>query len=166
MTTDLLHAGLIPDPYLDRDEEELAWIGRCDWRYRTWFDAAPAGPGERVDLVCEGLDAVARVELNGIHIASTANMHRSYRFGVGTALRPGDNELVITLTAPVTAAEAMSERLGERPRALDVRFNAIRKMACACGWDWGPALPTSGIWRPVGIERWSRARTAPVRPLS
>ena len=30
----------------------------------------------------------------------------------------------------------------------------------------GPALPTSGIWRPVRLERWRTARIAAVRPLT
>jgi beta-mannosidase len=42
-------------------------------------------------------------------------------------------------------------------------FNFIRKMACNFGWDWGPALPTSGIWRGVRLEGWSRSRITSVR---
>jgi len=36
--------------------------------------------------------------------------------------------------------------------------NYIRKMACSFGWDWGPTLPLSGIWKPVFIEGWSNPR--------
>ena len=57
--TDLLDAGLIEDPYLDRNEHDLAWSGECDLVYRTGFtlDAVPAG---RTDLVADaGIDAVA-----------------------------------------------------------------------------------------------------------
>ncbi|MFD0664231.1 glycoside hydrolase family 2 protein [Thermocatellispora tengchongensis] len=39
-------------------------------------------------------------------------------------------------------------------------------MACNFGWDWGPTLVTSGIWRPIGLESWSVARLAEVRPLA
>lgn len=38
-------------------------------------------------------------------------------------------------------------------------------MACNFGWDWGPTLVTSGIWRPIGLHSWSGARLAGVRPL-
>src|SRR5699024_9962035 len=44
-------------------------------------------------------------------------------------------------------------------------FNMVRKMACSFGWDWGPDLQTAGLWKPVRLERWSRARLASVRPL-
>ncbi|MFF5122096.1 glycosyl hydrolase 2 galactose-binding domain-containing protein, partial [Dactylosporangium aurantiacum] len=37
--TDLLAAGLIPDPYLDDNEVALSWIGRTAWVYETTFDA-------------------------------------------------------------------------------------------------------------------------------
>src|SRR5262245_66519245 len=77
--TDLLAAGLIPDPYLDANEDAVAWIGRTDWRYSTTVDFDRAG-AERVDLVCEGLDTVAEVAVNGIVVGSGRNQHRSYRF--------------------------------------------------------------------------------------
>jgi beta-mannosidase len=38
-------------------------------------------------------------------------------------------------------------------------------MACNFGWDWGPALVTAGIWRPIALESWSTARLASVRPI-
>src|SRR5438552_830830 len=66
--TDLLAAGLIPDPLRGDREPELAWIGETDWRYSTMFRHEG---GERVDLVCAGLDTIADIDLNGRHVAST-----------------------------------------------------------------------------------------------
>jgi len=37
-------------------------------------------------------------------------------------------------------------------------------MACNFGWDWGPVLVTSGIGGEIGLEEWSGARLAEVRP--
>ena len=165
-TTDLLAAGLVPDPYLDTNEGQLAWVGDTEWLYRTQFEAAPPAEGERVDLVFDGLDTVATVRLNGTVLGQTANMHRSYRFDLSAYLREGANELAVTFAAPVASAREASSILGERPCATGVPFNGIRKMACNFGWDWGPALPTSGIWRPVRLERWRTARIAAVRPLT
>ena len=43
--TDLLAAGLIPDPYLDENEAALQWVGRTSWRYATTLaTAAPVRP--------------------------------------------------------------------------------------------------------------------------
>ncbi|RKT72607.1 beta-mannosidase [Saccharothrix variisporea] len=162
---DLLAAGLIPDPYLDRTEADLAWAHRADWRFTLDFTAEAARPGERVDLAFDGLDTVAAVELNGVVLGSTANMHRSYRFDVRDHLREGVNQLVVTLRSALTFAEEQEASLGWRDRAYGHPFNAIRKMACSFGWDWGPDLQTAGIWRPVRLERWDTARLAEVRPL-
>lgn len=165
VTTDLLAAGLVPDPYLDRNEEKLAWIGRTRWRFGCSFEAGALAPEERADLVCEGLDTVARLELNGRLVGESANMHRRYRFDLRPALQAGSNRLEVTFDAPLEHAERMSEVLGPRPHTNTHPFNAIRKMACNFGWDWGPDLPTSGIWRPIAIERWRVARLASVRPV-
>ncbi len=163
--TDLLAAGLIPDPFDGANEGRLQWIGRTDWCYTLSFDWQP-GPQPRHDLVADGLDTFATVALNGIEIGRTANQHRSHRFDISDVLRPGTNELVITFAAPVTRAEQASDALGPRPAAYDHPFNAVRKMASSYGWDWGPDLAGAGIWKPIRIESWDTVRLAAVRPLA
>ncbi|WP_199440007.1 glycoside hydrolase family 2 protein [Umezawaea beigongshangensis] len=164
--TDLLAAGLIPDPYLDDNEALLAWIGRADWEYRTTFRWRPQEGLDHADLVFEGLDTVARVELNGTEVGRTANMHRTHRFAVRHLLRPGPNELVVTFTSAVAHAEGVRDALGHRPHVNSLPFNFVRKAACNFGWDWGPQLVTAGLWRPVALEQWAAARLARVRPLA
>ena len=36
--TDLMAAGVIPDPYLDGNEAALRWMYEVDWRYATVLD--------------------------------------------------------------------------------------------------------------------------------
>ncbi|MEV7328777.1 glycoside hydrolase family 2 protein [Micromonospora sp. NPDC093244] len=162
--TDLLDAGLIPDPYLDDNELALAWIGRTDWTYRTTFTHTPGGE-DRIDLVCAGLDTVATLTLNGVPVGRTENMHRGYRFDVRSLLRDGDNDLTVSFDSAYRYAEAQRDRLGDRPNAYPEPFQFIRKMACNFGWDWGPTLVTAGIWQDIGLHAWSTARLATVRPL-
>ncbi|GAA2635502.1 glycoside hydrolase family 2 protein [Dactylosporangium fulvum] len=165
--TDLLSAGLIPDPYLDDNEERLHWIGRTSWVYETTFDCA--GPdglgGDRVDLVAEGLDTVATVVLNDVELGRTANMHRGYRFDVKEVLRPVGNRLSVRFDSAYTYAERIRDSVGARPNAYPEPFQYIRKMACNFGWDWGPTVVTAGIWQPIGLHTWSHARLAEVRPV-
>ncbi|MFB9238222.1 glycoside hydrolase family 2 protein [Plantactinospora siamensis] len=161
--TDLLAAGLIPDPYLDRNESALAWIGRTPWTYRTRFAAEPAAAGERIELVFDGLDTVGRVLLNGTVLGTVANMHRRHRFDVTGLLGP-DNELTVEFAAQLDATEEASARLGPRPHTNTHPYNAVRKMACNYEWDWGPDLVTAGIWRPVTLRRWRTARLDDVLP--
>lgn len=162
--TDLLSAGLIPDPYVDRNEHLLAWIGLTDWCYESTFDWTADGD-EVHELVFEGLDTVATIELNGQQLGRTANMHRTYRFDVGDVLVPGPNRLCVTFASAVRYADRASLELGARPHVNHHPYNAIRKMACNFGWDWGPDLVTAGIWRSVSLRSWSKARIRSVRPI-
>ncbi|WP_422774874.1 glycoside hydrolase family 2 protein [Plantactinospora sp. WMMC1484] len=162
--TDLLAAGLIPDPYLDEHEDALSWIGHTDWCYQTTFRWNGGADGDRVELVCAGLDTVATVTLNDVELGRTANMHRSYSFDVRSALRVGDNVLRVRFDSAYRYAERQQRRLGSRPNAYPTPFNFIRKMACNFGWDWGPELVTAGIWQEIGLRTWRTARLAEVRP--
>lgn len=164
--TDLLREGRIPDPFDGDNEAATQWIGDTVWRYRRTFEWSGTGTHDRHDLVAEGLDTLATIELNGVVVATTANQHRAYRFPVGHLLRPGANEIVVTFDAPVPAAERLSAlHGGELPHVNHHPYNALRKNASNFGWDWGIDVATSGIWKSIGIESWSGARIAAVRPL-
>jgi beta-mannosidase len=163
--TDLLAAGLIPDPFLDDNESALAWIGLVDWTYSTTFEWS-RDAADRTDLVFQGLDTVTTIRLNGREIGATANQHRSYRFDVRDLLVGGHNELVVAFRSPIKYANEQSVALGVRPRAYALPNDAIRKSACSYGWDWGIATYTSGIVKPVGLESWSIARLAETRVVA
>ncbi|CAL9588375.1 glycoside hydrolase family 2 protein [Streptomyces sp. enrichment culture] len=158
--TDLLAAGLIPDPFLGLAEKEVAWVGRREWTYERELVGGESGH-EQTDLVFDGLDTVAEILLDGRPLGRTRNMHRSYRFDV-TGL---SGRLAVRFASAYAEAEAVRGTLGERPAAYAEPYQYVRKMACSFGWDWGPTLVTAGIWRPVRLERWSTARIARVRPL-
>lgn len=161
---DLLDAGVIPDPFLDDNELAVAWVSRTDWVYECVLPAIP--PAERVDLAFDGLDTVARIEIDGTEVGRSCNMHRRYRHDVTALLADGTaHRLAVHLSSAYTHAEAEQARLGVRPNAYPEPFNHIRKMACSFGWDWGPTIVGAGIWRPVRLEAWSGARIAEVRPL-
>lgn len=166
--TDLLAAGLIPDPYLDDNESALAWIGLVDWTYRTRFDVAASAlaADERHELVFDGVDTVARISMNGRTIAEVQNQHRTHRIDVTDVLQAGANDLVVAFRSPIKHANAASLQYGPRPRPYPLPYEAIRKSACSFGWDWGISTATSGLWRPVALESWSHARLADVRVVA
>jgi beta-mannosidase len=161
--TDLLAAGLIPDPFLGVNESEVAWVGRRAWTYvRDLPATGTAGEEyERTDLVFDGLDTAASITLDGREVGRTRNMHRRHRFDVTG--RHG--LLAVEFASAYDEAASVRAVTGERPNVYPEPFQYIRKMACSFGWDWGPTLVTAGIWRPVRLERWSTARLADVRPL-
>ncbi|MCD4823956.1 MAG: glycoside hydrolase family 2 protein, partial [Phycisphaerae bacterium] len=165
--TDLLQAGLIEDPYIDRNELDVQWIGHTDWQYQCTFEVGEDMLGhDCVELVCDGLDTIATLEINGRCLGEAANMHNGYRFDAMGLLKAGENELKITFDSAVRYARRMRDELGELPRVLELEpFNFIRKMSCNFGWDWGPTLVTCGIWKSIRLEAWNSARIASVRPL-
>ncbi|MFB2596698.1 glycoside hydrolase family 2 protein [Herbiconiux sp. P17] len=160
--TDLLAAGLIPDPYLDVNELALDWIGRAEWVYSLPLRSKPAS-GDRSVLCFDGLDTVATVTVNGKVVARTENMHRRYEVDVTSELT-GDDTLDVLFHSAWAFGEAERERIGDLPNIYPAPFNYLRKMACNFGWDWGPALVTAGIWRDVTLVTGPTARIARVNP--
>lgn len=79
----LYAAGKIPHPYVRENEylvRELFWQ---DYIFVRQFEIGEELLGEsEVKLVCEGLDTLAQIYLNGREIAATDNMHRTYSFSV------------------------------------------------------------------------------------
>ncbi|WP_269523046.1 beta-mannosidase [Coraliomargarita parva] len=163
--TDLLQHGLIPEPFWGRNELELQYLEDLDWTYRLEFEADPALFGEDfLELVAEGLDTVATVTLNGVVLGQEENMYIEHRYAVKEHLREGSNQLEITFQSPNTYIDAHwdGEPLMEMCQLKPGR-SRIRKAAYSFGWDWGPRFPTSGIWRPIRLEAWSRDRLESVR---
>jgi len=152
--TDLLAAGRIPDPFVADNEKRVQWVAESDWEYRHTFtvDAEILSEGH-VFLVCDGLDTLAEVTLNGRLVGKTENMFRQYRWDVKAHLRQGSNELVILFRSPV---QYIAARQAERPmhgvRQAIPGGPYLRKAPCQFGWDWGPQLPPTGIWKDIRLE--------------
>ncbi|MCC6676453.1 MAG: hypothetical protein IT436_04855 [Phycisphaerales bacterium] len=145
--TDLMDAGLIPDPAVGMNEREVQWVSWTDWRYELVFDAAPGLFGHHeIDLVFECLDTVARLELNGQEIGEAQSEFIPHRFGVLGHLRPGENRLAVTFTSPLRYIHEQAKKHGPLPVNGDWDpFCYIRKCASNFQWDWGPKVATCGI---------------------
>ena len=161
--TDLMAAGVIPDPYLDGNEAALRWMYGIDWRYATVLDSSTVplqspAPGERVDLVFDGIDTIATIRLgnspDGVELGRTYNMHRSYRFDISQHLTGQPVELEVDLQSATAYAEAEQERLGDRPSAFP-RLQLHSQDGVQLRLGLGPDLRTAGLWKPVRLERWS-----------
>lgn len=100
--TDLLHNGIIPDPFYGTNEHDLQWIDKKDWEYETSFRLEPEVQSqERVELVCDGLDTYAEVYVNGTQVLSADNMFRAWRVDVKRFLKSEDNVIRIRFRSPI-----------------------------------------------------------------
>ncbi len=162
---DLRRAGLIPDPFHGTNELDLQWIEHRDWEYAASFTVSAAALAEeQVDLVCDGLDTLATVTLNGRVVARTDNMFIGWRWDVKRHLRRGRNDLRIRFASvgralPKTRPEHQPKEFNDSVG----RSSVFRKQPCQFGWDWGPRFVTAGIWRDLRLEAWSGTRLESVR---
>jgi beta-mannosidase len=152
----LIAAGRLPHPFEGRHEADAAWVRDREWWWRTTFEAAPAHAGEQVTLTFEGLDTFASIFLDGVLLGRTDNMFRTHAFEIGAHLATeGPHMLAIRFDPPALAVPARDLPVwgAFKDRVSRSRRNLMRKAQFGWGWDWGPDLPTVGIWRPVRLER-------------
>ena len=170
----LTEADLIPDPYygVNENDERVRAVLYQDWTFSKTF-VLPASFSEgngTVELVFDSVDTTADIFLNGEKIGHTENMFRQYRFPIDRALLKAENTVSVKIFSPVNTAAAAAEKYGS---SLMTAFAAgmvdgipyIRKSWFSYGWDWGIALPDSGLNLPVAVELIEGARLAAV-PLT
>ena len=168
--TDLMDNKIIEDPFFRLNERGMQWIDKEDWIYQTTFQLTPEMMGrENIDLIFKGLDTYADVYLNEKKILEANNMFREWKTSIKPDLKPGENVLKIYFHSPIKvdipkwdalpyqyeAGNDQSENGGVFNKKVSV---FARKAGYHYGWDWGPRLVTSGIWRPVYVEAWDNAR--------
>ena len=145
----LIAAGRLADPYAGRNEVAAAWVRDREWWCHTRLDL-DAGPAE---LVFDGLDTFADVYLDGELLGSADNMFRSWRFDLNAMAGEHDLALCFHPTARMVAGAPLPSWTTFTDRISASRRTLMRKAQFGWGWDWGPDLPTVGIWQAVRIER-------------
>jgi beta-mannosidase len=159
--TDLLAAGKIPDPFYRDNEKSVQWVGDSDWIYRRTFMVTPEVlQNDRVLLRCEGLDTLATIQINGVAAGRADNMFRLWEFNVKSLLRVGENIIEVFFGSP---ASYFKQRDTDQAPDKWIKGRAwVRKEPCSYGWDWGPVLPSCGIWKSISLETFNQARLTDV----
>jgi len=155
---DLVQQGLAPHPYVGSNETAMRDLENKSWTYIKEFELDDLPTEENVELVFEGVDTLSDIRLNGRYLGSTEDMFLEYRFDIKDVLKTGKNVLEVHIKSPVREARTLERAYGKLGAAEESTRTYIRKAQYSYGWDWGIRLPTSGIWRPVYIESYSRAR--------
>ena len=170
--TDLMANGIIEDPYYRLNERKIQWVDKKDWIYQTTFNLNNQEFNrQNHELNFKGLDTYANVYLNDSIILKSNNMHRTYIVNVKEYLLKGANVLRIVLESPIKKGLELYDALdyvlpvsandqaetGEVPGGKRINVHT-RKAAYHYGWDWGPRLVTSGIWRTITMRSWDDFR--------
>ncbi len=147
----LVEAGLMPHPYkgrnklLFRDLEDLTWI------YERTFHV-DSTDFKVIELVVEGIDTFSRIYINGALVGQTQNMFLEYRFDIKDVLKTGENTVRVEILPSKVIGETLERNFGKL-NSTEATFRAyIRKAQFSFGWDWGPRLPSGGIWKDIYIE--------------
>ena len=168
---DLMKNKIIEDPYFQLNESKVQWIDKKDWIYQKEFFLNEAINYQNHEIIFEGLDTYASVYLNDNLILKSNNMHRTHIADVKPFLKTGKNTLRVVLESPIKKGLELYNALGytipvsanDQAEKGQVeggkRVNVFtRKAAYHYGWDWGPRLVTSGIWRPITLRSWNKCK--------
>ncbi|NDV93956.1 glycoside hydrolase family 2 protein [Dysgonomonas sp. 521] len=168
--TDLMANGIIEDPFYRLNERSVQWVDKEDWMYETHFDVdSETFRKENIRLHFMGLDTYVHVYLNGESILEGDNMFREWKVDIKDKLKEKDNKLEVFFRSPIKedipkfdsypyryqTGPDQSQQGGIFEKTVSP---FARKAGYHYGWDWGPRLVTSGIWRPVYLEAWDNAR--------
>ena len=159
--TALKVAGLIPDPYEGRNEEQVQWVAERDWVVERQF--VVDDPDGRWYLDITYLDTVAIVFINDVPVLSADNCFRRFRPDVSAVLQAGENTIRIHLHSSIAAG---AERQARQPFYVPYHpgnspipnGNMLRKPQCHFGWDWNIAIAPLGLYGEVALKRLDPAR--------
>jgi len=166
--TDLLHNGIIKDPFYRLNEHDVQWVDKKNWEYKTTFSISrDILSNQRIELNFKGLDTYATVFLNNKKILEADNMFINWIVDCKSYLKPGINKLRIVFKSPITQGLKKRGQLGYSLPGAENDQSVLgglgnkkvcvfsRKAQYHFGWDWGPRLVSSGIWKNVELRWWN-----------
>lgn len=162
----MLDAHLIEDPYYRMNEYPIRELLKKDYSFTRSF-LVERQENLHYELVCDGIDTVADIYLNGEKIESVDNMHLQYRIPCGTWLKDGENRITVTIHSPITYVDCYEAKPEKQIDFVSTGVmkgsQYIRKAHSMFGWDWGPQLPDMGIWQNISIVGYEKALLDQVR---
>lgn len=149
----LLGNNVIEDPYFGENETKYVDIARHDCEFVSVFDIdKQLLDNERVELRLLGVDTLVDVYFNGRLLGKCNNMHRTWVFDIKSVATEKDNKLQLYFHSPLNFTDEC-EKINKiyAPDCSYPGYGHLRKTYCSYGWDWGPVIPDSCIYRDVLI---------------
>jgi beta-mannosidase len=151
--SDLLDHNLIKNPFIGTHEDSLQWISETDWEYKTKFSLDKKTLNkEHITLKFNGLDTYASVFLNNCLILKTNNAFKTFEVDVTSTLTSTNNLRIVFEHNSITEEKEKAKLPYSLPEGNRI---FTRKAQFQYGWDWGPTLNTSGIWRAITLQAWN-----------
>ncbi|MGQ9523283.1 MAG: glycoside hydrolase family 2 protein [Armatimonadota bacterium] len=154
--SDLLDAGVIPDPDVDLNSRACEWTSQRDWVYRKQFRLGTDGVGKRSFLRFEGVDYSCHVFLNGCKLGCHEGTFTPFEFDVSNVVHWGGDNTLVVVVDHGPSEPSVQGQIGwtSRIRLWKPRF--------AYDWDWCTRLVPLGIWDDVTLITADRARITDV----
>ncbi len=150
--SDLLHHDMIKNPFIGTNELNVQWVSKEHWEYQTTFELdSETLKKQHIELTFEGLDTYATIYLNDSLIGTSNNAFRTRIYNI-KELAKKQNRLKL-LFFPTKQQEIIERYKVDYELSSESRI-FTRKAQFQYGWDWGPKLNTSGIWKPVTLKAW------------
>ena len=151
---DLVRAGVLPELSVGNNIYLLRPYEAYEWIYWRAFPSPLIEKGQTVQLVFKGLDCIADIWLNGVHVGNNQNMLIAYACDVSSDLRPNGelNELRVRIYSAVLRGRKY------KPESINFAFGPnweslnVRKAPHMYGWDILPRLVSAGLWRDVVLQ--------------
>lgn len=164
----LLAAGKIKDPFYRTNEDATRALFWKDYVFTRTFDVDEELLAQQhIVLVCEGLDTLAEISINGTFLAKTDNMHRTWKLQAKKLLHPGKNEIQIVFRSVLRFIEdypyEAHKKINYIPCGSMKGNQLLRKAHSMFGWDWGPQTIDAGIFRDIYLQGYSHARIEDIR---
>lgn len=157
--TDLLRNGNMENPYWKDNEDAVCSLMEKDYEYQCTFQGEETSELSSVFLRFEGLDTVADIYLNNVHLGNAESMHRIWEYSVKDILLSGENTLKVVFHSPLKFIAEAYKKYGNIGNDDTYEgFMHLRKAHYMFGWDWGAHLPDAGIFRPVFLCSVSHGR--------
>lgn len=157
--TDLLRNGNMENPYWKDNEDAVCSLMEKDYEYQCTFQGEETSELSSVFLRFEGLDTVADIYLNNVHLGNAESMHRIWEYSVKDILLSGENTLNVVFHSPLKFIAEAYKKYGNIGNDDTYEgFMHLRKAHYMFGWDWGAHLPDAGIFRPVFLCSVSHGR--------
>ena len=150
--TDLMYDKRINDPYIGTNEDSSLWVSQLPWTYHTEVYSNDLPQGDSLWLLFEGLAGNAEIYVNDHLVGTADNMFVQYSFPFLREKDPYKYEIKVRFLPLNDSAREANYGIPLPERRAFTRIAPYQQ-----GWDWGPKLPTCGIWKPVYITNKSQS---------